>query len=66
MKEEYCVGRAVHHSKPTMGKERVGTKIGILEHEGTPHKQAIAMAINMEKEHRLTNSGGYRRVKNVK
>ena len=45
---------------------RVGTKISVLEHEGKPHKQAIAMAINMEKEHRLTNSGGYRRVKHGK
>lgn len=60
---EHVMGRVIHHSKPTMGSARVGKKIGVLENEGTPHKQAIAMAINMEKEHRLTNAGGYKRVK---
>ena len=58
MPEDSCMGRTVHHSKAAIGK-----KIGILEHEGTPPKQAIAMAINMDKEHRLTPEGGYKRVK---
>ena len=55
-----------HMGRKAKSSARVGTKIGILEGEGTPHKQAIAMAINMEKEHRLTNSGGYKRVKHGK
>jgi hypothetical protein len=45
---------------------RVSKKISHLEHEGTPHKQAIAMAINMEKKHRITPSGGYRHVRKGK
>jgi len=42
---------------------RVSKKISILEHEGVPHKKAIATALNMERKHRITESGGYRRVK---
>jgi hypothetical protein len=42
---------------------RVGKKISILMHEGKPQPQAIAMAMSMEREHRLTESGGYKRVK---
>lgn len=61
------MGRAVHHSKPSIrsesGQNRVGKKIGILEEEGAPPKQAIAMALSMERERRLTKEGGYKRVK---
>lgn len=42
-------------------KERVGKKISKLMHEGKPQDQAVAMALNMEREHRLTDSGGYKR-----
>lgn len=41
----------------------VGKKISKLVHEGKPQKQAVAMAINMKREGRLTSSGGYKRVK---
>jgi hypothetical protein len=41
----------------------VGKKIGILEKEGVPRRQAIATAVNMGKKGRITKSGGYRRVK---
>lgn len=40
---------------------RVGEKIEYLIHEGKPKKQAIAMAINMEKHHRLGMHGEYKR-----
>jgi hypothetical protein len=49
-----------------MGRARknvVSKKISKLSHEGYPHKQAIAIAINMNREGRLTESGGYRHVK---
>ena len=42
---------------------RVSKKISKLKHEGKPQDQAVATAINMEKEHRLTESGGYKRKK---
>lgn len=42
---------------------RVGKKISKLRHEGKPEKQAVAMALNMEREGRLTESGGYKRKK---
>ena len=45
---------------------RVGKKISHLMDEGKPQDQAVAMAINMEKKHRLTESGGYKRVKKGK
>lgn len=38
---------------------RIGEKIEHLVHEGKPKKQAIAMAINMEKKHRLGAHGEY-------
>jgi len=44
----------------------VSKKISHLVKEGTPHKQAVAMAINMGKKHRITESGGYRPVKKKK
>jgi hypothetical protein len=40
----------------------VSKKIGKLMHEGKPQKQAVAMALSMKRAHRLTKSGGYRRV----
>ena len=42
---------------------RIGKKIEVLKNEGTPQKQAVAMALSMERAGRLTESGGYRRVK---
>lgn len=44
-------------------RDRVSKKISHLRHEGYPQKQAVAMAINMGKEGRITKSGGYRRKK---
>jgi hypothetical protein len=43
--------------------DAVGKKISKLVHEGKPQKQAVATALNMEREHRLTPSGGYKHVK---
>jgi len=45
----------------SLKNERVSKKISHLVHEGMPHKQAIATALNMEREHRITKSGGYKR-----
>lgn len=42
---------------------RVSKKISKLRHEGEPEKKAVAMALNMERAGRLTESGGYKRVK---
>ncbi len=39
----------------------VSKKISHLVHEGKPQKQAVAMGLNMQREGRLTKSGGYRR-----
>ena len=44
-------------------ESRVSKKISKLRHEGKEEDQAVAMAINMEKKHRLTESGGYKRKK---
>lgn len=41
--------------------KRVSKKISKLMHEGEPQKKAVAMAMSMEREHRLTESGGYKR-----
>lgn len=41
----------------------VSAKISKLRHEGKPQDQAVAMALNMKREGRLTKGGGYRRVK---
>jgi hypothetical protein len=42
---------------------RVGIKIKHLISEGESKDQAVATAINMERHHRLTKRGGYRRVR---
>jgi hypothetical protein len=39
----------------------VGKKISKLRHEEVPEDQAVAEALNMKREGRLTESGGYRR-----
>jgi len=44
-------------------KSRVSKKISHLVREGTPQKQAVAMAMSMQRAGRITPSGGYRRVK---
>ncbi len=41
----------------------VSNKIRKLREEGTPQKQAVAMALNMKREGRLTKRGGYKRKK---
>jgi len=40
-------------------KSLVSQKISVLRHEGKPEKQAVAMAINMGKAHRLRSGGRY-------
>ena len=40
-------------------KSRVGYKISKLVKEGKPHNQAVAIALNMEKNGRLGPRGGY-------
>lgn len=42
-------------------KDPVGKKIAILRREGKPKDQAVAMALNMRREGRLTENGGYMR-----
>ena len=59
MPKKCMMGCEITHNSP----DRIGKKISILMHEGKPQKQAEAMAINMDKEHRLTESGGYIRAK---
>lgn len=50
-------------SKKRASNNRVSKKISVLEREEkVPHQQAIAMAINMDKRHRLDSNGGYKRV----
>lgn len=56
---ETFMGRVVERHSPA----RVGKKISHLVHEGKPQKQAEAMALSMEREGRLTETGGYRRKK---
>lgn len=46
-----------HNTGPGVGK-----KIAHLVHEGKPQKQAVAMALSMDRAGRLTPEGGYRRV----
>lgn len=46
-----------------MAEKAVGKKIKKLMHEGKPAKQAQAVALNMQREGRLTPDGGYKRVK---
>ena len=40
---------------------RVSKKISKLRHEGEPPEKSVAMALNMERKGRLTESGGYKR-----
>lgn len=40
----------------------VSKKIAHMVREGKPQKQAVAIALNMKREGRLTKEGGYRRV----
>ena len=42
-------------------KSAESKKISKLMHEGKDQPQAVAMALNMKREGRLTKSGGYRR-----
>lgn len=42
---------------------RVSAKIKVLVNEGTPQKQAVAMALNMYREGRLGRHGAYTPVK---
>ena len=57
---ETFFGRPVIRHSPA----RVGKKIGhLMEKEGKPRKQAIAMALEMERHHRLADSGEYKPVK---
>jgi hypothetical protein len=44
------------------GQKRISQKIDTLIGEGTPQKQAVAMAYSMERAGRLTAGGGYKRV----
>jgi hypothetical protein len=44
-------------------KDRVSKKIGILVREGKDPKAAAGEAYGMEREGRLTPSGGYRRAR---
>lgn len=44
-------------------KNAVSKKISKLRHEGIKQDQAVAMALNMKREGRLTKSGGYKRKK---
>ncbi len=46
----------------SVGQKSVGKKISkLMKKEGKPQKQAVAMALNMKREGRLTPGGGYRR-----
>ena len=42
-------------------RDAVSRKISKLVHEGKPQRQAIAIALAMKREGRLTKSGGYKR-----
>ena len=49
---------------PSLGQRSlVGPKIEKLRAEGTPQKQAVAMALSMGRAGRLMPGGGYKRVK---
>lgn len=47
-------------------RDAVGKKISKLRHEDVPQDQAVAEALSMEREGRLTKSGGYIRSKRKK
>lgn len=55
--------RVMSTPKGKASRARVSKKIKVLRAEGTPQKQSIAEALSMERAHRITPSGGYRRVK---
>lgn len=50
------------------GQKRVSAKISHLHkaEPGMSHEQQVAVALNMEREHRLTSAGGYKPVKKAK
>ena len=56
---ECMMGHKVERHSPA----RIGKKISKLMHEGKPQDQAVAMSLAMDREHRLTEEGGYKRVK---
>lgn len=43
-------------------QQRISRKIEVLRHEDIPERQSIAMAISMERRHRLGPNGEYYRV----
>lgn len=45
-----------------MSDDAVSRKISHLRDEGEPQRKAVAMALNMKREGRLTKRGGYRRI----
>lgn len=48
----------IHRRRPKKSAE--SKKISHLVREGEPRDKAVAMAINMKREGRLTKGGGYR------
>ena len=57
------------HSKPisAAGRPRVSAKIShLVKQEGMPQKQAVAVALNMQRKGRLGQKGGYRRASSKK
>ena len=47
-------------------RDDVSKKISKLRHEGKPPKQAVAIALNMKREGRLTKGGGYKHARKKK
>ena len=58
--------RKVKGGKRRTKRSPVSSKISQLQKEGYPHKQAVAIALSMQKSGRLTSSGGYRRSRRSK
>lgn len=55
---------AKRKSRSKKGHSPVSKKIShLVKDEGVPQRQAVAMSLNMQREGRLTSSGGYRRAK---
>ena len=50
------------------GQKRVSAKISKLHHTEPqmPHKKMVAMALSMEREHRLGAKGGYKKAPSKK
>ena len=48
---------------PKKKRSPVGIQIGKLMKKGYPHKQAVAIALNMEARGRLGPKGGYKKVR---